>query len=284
MASKHVVVTGVSSGIGEAIVKTLCAQGMKVFGSVRKLADAASLLATLGDQFVPLVFDVTDAAAVQTARDHVAARIGKQTLLGLVNNAGFAEAGPLLEQPVADFRRHIEANLIGPLVVTQAFAGMLGAEGGRDGAPGRILNMSSVAGRIGLPFLGAYVASKHGLEGMSETLRRELLVYGIDVILIGPGNVNTPIWDKAEKADLSKYQHSVYHPHLVRFRELVIRGGRLGHTSEHISRVVLQALTTSTPAARYAVVQGPLQNWALPTLLPKRMVDGIFAKVLGLRR
>ena len=283
MVSKHVVVTGVSSGIGEATVRTLCAHGMQVFGSVRKLADAASLSATLGEQFVPLVFDVTDAAAVHAARDRVAERIGNQTLLGLVNNAGFAEGGPLLEQPIADFRRHIETNLLGPLIVTQAFAGMLGTERSRDGAPGRIVNMSSIAGRIGLPFLGAYVASKHGLEGMSETLRRELLVYGIDVIVIGPGNVNTPIWDKAEKADLSKYKNSIYYQHLVKFHDLVIRGGRLGHTSEHISRVVLQALTTSMPSVRYAVVQGPLQNWTLPTLLPKRMVDGIFAKLLGLR-
>jgi NAD(P)-dependent dehydrogenase (short-subunit alcohol dehydrogenase family) len=177
---KSVVVTGASTGIGWGIAKVLVAQGFQVYGSVRRPDDGLRLQREFGSGFTPLLMDVTDELAVRSAAATVAEQLGRTTLTGLINNAGIAVAGPLLHLPLTEYRRQLEVNLIGPLLVTQAFAGLLGTDRDRPGPPGRIINISSVAGKLGVPFLGAYVASKHGLEGMSESLRRELLLYGIE--------------------------------------------------------------------------------------------------------
>ena len=205
---RSVVITGTSTGIGWGAAKVLIANGFRVFGSVRKRADADRLKAEFGQSYVPLLFDVTDAGAVKEAAAEVRAALAGETLAGLVNNAGVAVAGPLLELPVEEFRRQIEINLVGVVIVTQAFAPLLGTDRGLKGNPGRIVNISSVGGRIGNPFLAPYVASKFALEGLSESLRRELLPFGIDVIVIAPGAVATPIWAKAEQVDVSPYRNT----------------------------------------------------------------------------
>ena len=166
--------------------------------------------------------------------------------------------------------------------MTQAFAPLLGTDRNRQGQPGRIVNISSVGGKVGFPFLGAYVASKHGLEGMSESLRRELLIYGIDVIVIGPGSVVTPIWDKAESADAMAYQATEYAPILDHFRKYFIAEGRKGLPPEAIGRAVHIALTAARPKVRYAVVSRRLVNWTLPMLLPKRVLDKMIGKQFSL--
>ena len=172
---KAVVVTGASTGIGAACVSLLVENAYLVFASVRKDSDAAALVARHGASVAPLLFDVTDAESIAAAARDVEARLDGATLAGLVNNAGVAVPGPLLHLPIDDFRRQIEINLVAQLQVIQAFAPLLGAGAQRRGAPGRIVNMSSVAGRFAAPFLGAYAASKFGLEGMSDALRRELI-------------------------------------------------------------------------------------------------------------
>ncbi len=152
-----------------------------------------------GDQFTPLLFDVTDAAAVNRAAKETAAALGNATLAGLVNNAGIAVAGPLLHLDIDELRHQLEVNVTGQLIVTQAFASLLGADSSRSGEPGRIVMITSVGGRNANPFMGPYNASKFALEGLSESLRRELMIFGIDVIVVAPGAVATPIWDKAEQ-------------------------------------------------------------------------------------
>ena len=169
-----------------------------MFGSVRKASDAHSLQQELGDRFTPLVFDVEDDAAIIAAAGLVRGRLAGRTLDGRVNNAGSSFSDPLLVQSVADFRRQIGIDLVGMFAVTRAFAPLLGADPALAGPKGRIVNISSVGGRMGPPFLGAYAASKHGVEGFSESLRRELRLVGIDVVIVAPGSVATPIWDKAE--------------------------------------------------------------------------------------
>ena len=177
-----VVVTGVSSGIGLGIAESLVAEGVRVFGSVRKREDANRLEQHFGARFVPLTFDVTDLSAVKAASRQVRDALGGEPLLGLVNNAGVGTAGPLLHVPLDEVRRQIEVNLIGSLSVIQQFAPLLCAR--TKSRAGRIVNIGSTAGRIGIPFMGAYSASKHAMEGLSESLRRELLLYGIDVITV----------------------------------------------------------------------------------------------------
>src|ERR1700686_3275899 len=183
---KSIVVTGSSTGIGWGIAKVLIGKGFRVFGSVRKAADGERLSREFGPNFMPLIFDVTDVAAVAEAADQVAAALGGETLFGLVNNAGIAVAGPLLYLKLDEFRQQIEINLTGQLIVTQAFAPLLGADRSRKGEAGRIVMISSVGGKNANPFLGPYNASKFGLEGMAEALRRELMIFGIDVIVVAP--------------------------------------------------------------------------------------------------
>lgn len=280
---QSVVVTGVSTGIGWGITKVLIQHGFRVFGSVRKIQDAERLRAEFGAAFVPLIFDITNESKVNTAAQLVRDQLKGETLLGLVNNAGVAVPAPLILQPIDDFRHQIEVNLTGALIVTQAFVPLLGTDRSLKGKPGRILNISSVGGRNGGPFIGAYVASKHGLEGLSESLRRELMLYGIDVIIIGPGSVATPIWDKAEAEDIGPYQETEYTEALKRTQKYMITEGRNGYPPEKLGEVVLQALTTSNPRIRYAVVPGNPIMLFIQSLLPKRMIDNIIAKNLGFK-
>jgi NAD(P)-dependent dehydrogenase (short-subunit alcohol dehydrogenase family) len=281
-AKRSVVVTGASTGIGWGTLKVLVARGFEVFGSVRKKSDEDRLAKEFGPSFIPLLMDVTDHAAVVRAADQVAAALGPRRLAGLVNNAGIAVPGPLLHLPLSEYRRQLEVNLIAPLDVIQAFAPLLGTDRARQGKPGRIVNISSVAGKVGAPFLGAYVASKHGLEGMSECLRRELLLYGIDVILIGPGAVATPIWDKAEDEEYGPYRATEYGTILDRFAQYFIAQGRKGLAPEVVGEVVHRALTTVKPRVRYTVLGKKFQDWTLPRLLPKRMVDRLIGRQTGL--
>ena len=285
-AKKSAVVTGVSSGIGAGITSELIAAGWQVFGSVRQQSDADAAQARYGENFVPLLFDTTDDAAIQRAASKVSESLGGRNLRGLVNNAGIAFSDPLLEQSSEDFRKQIEVNLVGPFLVTKAFAPLLGARRDADaktsGAKGRIVNISSVGGRISPPFLGAYAASKHGLEGMSGSLRRELQIFGVDVIVIGPGSVATPTWDKAEAAGFGHLKGTVWEKPTQIFLETMTQAGRQGMKPEAIGQIVLEALTKAKPKTRYAPMANKLANWFLPTRLPARVVDKIIGKQLGL--
>jgi NAD(P)-dependent dehydrogenase (short-subunit alcohol dehydrogenase family) len=279
---RAVVVTGASTGIGLGTVRVLTEAGHYVFPVARKTIDARRLTDTFGDRVTVLTFDVTDPAAISAAAATVRERLAGRTLHGLVNNAGVAVAGPLIHQPLDAFRHQIEVNLIGQVAVIQAFAPLLGVDPGLTGNPGRIVNISSVGGKIGPPFLGAYAASKHGLEGLSESLRRELMLYGIDVILVGPGSVATPIWEKADgnpdPATIGGYGKAVQ-----TFAGLMVKDGRRGYPPERVGRTVLTALTARNPKTRYAVVPNALINWVLPTRLPSRWVDALIAGQVGLK-
>ena|SRR3984893_17920183 len=156
---KSVVVTGASTGIGWGISKVLLGRNFQVYGTVRKPTDAARLQTEFGGDFCPLLLDVIDESAVRSAAEQVKERLGQETLTGLDNNAGIAVAGPLLHLPLAGFRHQLEVNLVAPLLVTQVFAPLLGTDRTRQGQPGRVVNISSVAGKVGVPFLGAYVSA-----------------------------------------------------------------------------------------------------------------------------
>jgi len=279
---KTVVVTGASTGIGWGCVKVLVGHGFHVFGSVRKQADADRLAAEFGANFSPLLFDVTDEAAVKKGAAAVKASLGNETLFGLVNNAGIAVPGPLLYVEVDEFRHQLEVNVTGQLIVTQAFASLLGADADRTGAPGRIVMISSVGGKNASPFVGPYNASKFALEGFSESLRRELMIFGIDVIIVAPGAVATPIWDKADALDVSRYANTVYAPALDMVKNYMITSGRKGLSPERLGAAVWQALTAPKPKTRYVVTPEPFQNF-LANTLPKRMVDRTIAGRIGLK-
>src|SRR5277367_3657198 len=232
---KSVVITGASTGIGWATAKLLVDKGYRVFGSVRKPADAERLVGEFGGNFVPLLFDVTDEAAVLASAREVRAALNGETLAGLVNNAGIAVPGPVLELSADEFRRQMDVNVIGPIIATQAFGPLLGSDPSLKGPKGRIVMISSVAGKNGNPFSSAYSASKHAIEGLSESLRRELMLFGIDVIIVAPGAVKTPIWSKAEEVDVSGYRNSPFFPALEKIRTFMLQLGENGLPAETIA-------------------------------------------------
>jgi NAD(P)-dependent dehydrogenase (short-subunit alcohol dehydrogenase family) len=279
--SKDVVVTGVSSGIGWATTKVLAAKGFRVFGSVRSQADADRMQRQIGNGFVPLIMDITDANAVHEAAQKVGSMIGAGNLVGLVNNAGIVVSGPLLYLRPSEYRRQLEVNMISPLVVIQAFAPFLGTDDKRQGPPGRIVNITSTGAKVPIPLLGAYSASKSGLEGMSDVLRLELMLFGIDLVMIEPGFVNTAMYDKGEKEDLSEFKETAYWQAVQNFQKFIVTEGRKGLSPERLGEAVYVALSAVKPKARYAVVKQRFKNWTLPRLLPARMLDAILAKQLG---
>ncbi|BDA48451.1 Retinol dehydrogenase 16 [Coccomyxa sp. Obi] len=275
---RSVVVTGVSTGIGFETAKALIVEGFHVFGSVRKQSHAADLRLNLGAAFTPLLFDVTDEAAIAKAALKVRQALQGRTLFGLVNNAGVANHACLAHQPIEEFRRVIHINLIGTLAVTQAFLPQLGADATLEGPPGRIINMSSISGKYSAPFVGAYCASKHALEGMSDSLRRELMLFGIDVIVVGPGYVATPIWDRQEiTSTVAQYKETEFAASLEAFDKRIIEDVQKGHAPGDIARVVVTALTAWWPKTRYAIVAQPFSNWILPMWLPARWMDSLMA-------
>jgi hypothetical protein len=278
---KHVVVTGVSTGIGRACAEKLAIDGFKVWGSVRSRADAEGLQQQLGDAFSSLVFDVTDQAAVQDAAKEMANEIGPDGLAGLVNNAGVAVAGPLKDLDLQELRDQFEINVVAALGVTQAFLPMLGAHLPKTQSPGRIVNISSVAGKRAMPFLGPYAMSKHALEAQSDSLRRELMLYGIDVIVVEPGAIKTPIWSKAAELDTSKYAGSDYKDILEGFQKAAVERGADGLPPSAIANVVCMALTAPSPKTRYVVLKKKFMNWTLQQFLPDRVIDRAAAKQLG---
>ena len=278
---QSVVITGASTGIGWATAKLLLERGFRVFGSVRKQADADRLKGEFGPNFTPLLFDVTDEAAVLAAAREVRAALNGETLLGLVNNAGVAVAGPVLELAADEFRRQMDVNVIGPIIATQAFGPLLGSDPSLKGPKGRIVMISSVAGKNGNPLMSAYSASKFAIEGLSESLRREMMLFGIDVVIIAPGAVKTPIWSKAEEVDISAFRNSPFFPALERIRKFMLQLGETGLPAEKIAEAIAGALTSASPKVRYQITPDPMRH-LMTAILPKRMIDRIIAKRLGL--
>jgi NAD(P)-dependent dehydrogenase (short-subunit alcohol dehydrogenase family) len=276
---QSVVISGVSTGIGEGAARELCRRGYRVYGTVRKSEDGERLRAELGEAFAPLLLDVRDEAATKAAAARVAAELDGAPLFGLVNNAGIADPGPLLCVSPESLRTHYEINVIGVLHMVQAFVPIMRA---RDNdRPGRIINISSVAGRLAYPFMGAYAASKHALEALSDSLRRELLIYGIDVIVIQPGTISTPIFDKAAHIQTafadSDYQMTLAHIDMAEQR-------RTGLPVSVVSDRILTALTAAKPRTRYVIPNEWIRLWLVPRYLPDRWLDRIADRMLGFAR
>ncbi len=285
MTGPAIVVTGASTGIGRACVAKAAQAGAHVFAGVRKQADADSLTAEFGARVTPLIFDVTDAAAVKVAAGMVSKALDGKKLMGLVNNAGVATPGPLLYLTADEMRAQFEVNFIGVHQVTQAFTPLLGAETDRSGPPGRIVMISSVGGENGSPFVGAYSASKHALEGYSQSLRRELMLFGIDVIVVAPGAIATPIWSKgSDDSLLARYANTPFAAALIKVRDYMLSSGAKGLKPEAVGELVWDCLTNPSPKTRYRIMRNQLTEWTLPRLLlGHRGLDRVIAGRLGLK-
>ncbi|MGF1488214.1 MAG: SDR family NAD(P)-dependent oxidoreductase [Prochloraceae cyanobacterium] len=278
---KYVVITGVSTGIGYGAAKQFAEAGYHVFGSVRKSEDATRLKAEIGTNFTPLLFDVTDRPAIEKAAELVKEIVGNNGIVGLINNAGMATSGPLVHQPIEEIRLQFEVNVIGQINVIQVFFELLKA----GAKPGKIINISSSAGKISAPFFGAYAGSKHALEGISNSLRRELQLYGIDVIIVGPGAVKTAIWDKDSTQQLAKkYAETDYAASLDTFQKYILNQGKNGLSEASLGEFIQEVFEIEKPKTRYSILGNRFKNWIIPRLLPDRWFDKQIAKSIGLLR
>jgi len=282
MASRAVVITGASTGIGAACAVRLAEIGFRVFAGVRKTADGEVLKRQVSESLTPLALDVTDAGSIAAAVVAVAREVGGAGIAGLVNNAGIVVAGPLEFLPLDALRKQFEVNTIGHVAVTQAFLGLI-----RQGR-GRIVNIGSSSGFLSTPFLGAYCASKFAMEAITDALRMELGPWGIGVSLVDPGNIATPIWQKSLAAadELTRHLPAVAH-------ELYGRGISVAraaaqkeavHSSppEVVARAVEHAFTAKRPRTRYYVGKDASLQAVLARFLPDRVMDRLIMKHLGL--
>ncbi len=273
------IITGTSTGIGFDAARYLIERGWMIFGSVRNHDDAADVRRRLGERFHPLLFDVTDLPAIKRAAAGVQEQLAGSRLNGLINNAGIAVHGPLELLPFDEIRRQFEVNVLGVIAVIQAFIPLLLEPGGR------IINVSSVSGQIAYPFFGPYAGSKFALEAISDSLRRELMVRGVDVIVIEPGSVQTPIWEKAENDKVSdRFSESIYGSSLHKLEETIRKTADRGMPVELVSRTIFKALTTRAPRPRYALPNSWFLRWFAPRYLPSRLVDHVIGYRLGLHR
>jgi NAD(P)-dependent dehydrogenase (short-subunit alcohol dehydrogenase family) len=275
MPSGTVLVTGASTGIGEATAFHLKQLGFDSVGAVRGDEDAERL-AGRGLRTVRL--DVTEADSIAAAR----AALGDAPLAGLVNNAGIAVAAPLEFLPLDQLRHQLEVNLVGHVAVTQAFLPALRTGGGR------IVNVSSIGGRVSMPLMGAYSMSKFGLEAFSDSLRRELLRQGVDVVVVEPGGVKTPIWRKGGElatdlvAGMPPDAQRLYGRTIEAMRRATARIAKeSGIEPPEVAEVIGTALTARRPRARYLVGRDAKLRGRLAKVVPDRLMDRAIARALG---
>jgi NAD(P)-dependent dehydrogenase (short-subunit alcohol dehydrogenase family) len=279
---KAVVITGASSGIGRACALTLDNRGFRVFAGVRRDADGATLQAAATGPLTPVHIDVTDEQSIAAMAEQVGGTVGSVGLMGLVNNAGTTLPGPVEYLPLSDFRSQLEVNLIGPLAVTKALLPLLRT------ACGRVVNVTSVGGKAGLPMMAPYVAAKHGLEGLSDVMRMEFRQLGVHVSVIEPGFIATAMGGKLQRdtvnaiGSLPGEARRRYGPQLEAIAENISAHAASGSRPDVVAAAVLHALTSNKPRSRYPAGDGAKRMLLLRRTLPDRLFDKVILKAAGL--
>lgn len=272
-----VLVTGASTGIGEACARYLAARGWRVFAGVRQPADARRLE---GAHIHPVTLNVTKPQHIQNSIEQITAAVGPTGLQGLVNNAGIAVVAPLEFLPLEELRRQFEVNFFGQVAVTQACLPLL-----RRGQ-GRVVNISSISGKVTAPLFGPYSTSKFALEAFSDALRRELAPWDIHVASIEPGAIKTPIWQKGvARADemlakLPAQAHEFYGPAMQRTLGFGRRSDERGIHPDAVAEAVHHALTARRPRTRYAMGLGARVVIFLLRFIPDRWMDWFLVRRL----
>ena len=280
--TRSIVITGASTGIGEACALRLDRLGFRVFAGVRKEVDGEALKAKASDNLTPIILDVTEQPTISASAEAVSATVGESGLAGLVNNAGMSILGPLEFISVDELRRQLEVNVIGQIAVTQAFMPLI-----RKGN-GRIVNMGSIGGRMAFPFLGPYNASKFAMEALTDSLRQELQPWGIHVSIIEPGSITTPIWDKSRaaveelKKTLPEEAMMLYGDAMETAEKVVQEFEEAGIPPDNVAKFVEHALTAKTPKTRYVVGRDAQLQRMLVKWVPDRVRDGLVRRQLGL--
>jgi NAD(P)-dependent dehydrogenase (short-subunit alcohol dehydrogenase family) len=280
---KSVVITGSSTGIGRACALLLDHNGFRVFAGVRREADGDALREAASESLTPVHIDVTDAASIQATAEEVAAVVGEAGLDGLVNNAGTTLPRPVEHLPLEGFREQLEVNLVGPLAVTQALLPLL-----RRGR-GRVVNVTSAAGKAGVPLMAPYVAAKHGLEGLSDVMRLEFRQLGVQVSVIEPGFIGTAMGGKLQSDTRAAIRclpdegQRRYGPALAKLAETIDQHAKTGSPPEVVAGDVLHALTSKRPRTRYPSGAGAKRMLFMRRMLSDRRFDRIILRAGGLQ-
>ncbi|WP_375203203.1 SDR family oxidoreductase [Hyphococcus sp.] len=274
---QSVLITGASSGIGEECAVFLAHKGFRVFAAARRIDKLKELTAVGSGRITPLQMDVTDQASIEAALKTIADE--RIRLYGLINNAGVSAMGPVEKLPLDEWRRLFETNLFGLVAVTKAVLPQMRAAG-----RGRIINVGSLTGRIASPFQGAYAATKHAVEGMSDSLRRELVPYGVKVSVIRPGAINTP-FGQHEVEMLANYENDDPYGDQVRtFKAWFSRQHPTAPSPVVVAEAVHHALTAENPHSRYTAPFKMSYALALRNLLPSGVTDRVLERVNGLAK
>lgn len=281
--ARTVLITGTSTGIGYGAVKALAAAGHRVIATVRAVEDAERLRRELGENVHPVLCDVTQPNHVAALPAQVKKVSENGWLDALVNNAAIELIAPAELQPMGEVRAQFETNVFGLIAVTRALLPLLGTDPSARGHRGRIINVSSVGGVLALPLLSAYAATKFAVEGYSHSLRRELRMFGIDVVILGPGAVKSEIWNK-HLVGAPRYDGTRYEASMAKIKAMMETAERSALAAEAAGDFIRTIVEVRRPKTRYVLMSGKLQNWTLPTMLPHRWVDGMIGNMLGLRR
>jgi NAD(P)-dependent dehydrogenase (short-subunit alcohol dehydrogenase family) len=282
VSPRFVLVTGASTGIGAACALGCARRGMTVFAGVRNLEAGEALRAKAGASIIPVQLDVTDADSIRDAADVIRQMAGDVGLGGLINNAGISIGSPLEVIALSQLRKQLEVNVIGQVAVTQAVLPLLRR------ARGRIVNMGSIAGRGTIPMMGPYSASKFALEALTDALRMELYPWGIEVSIIEPGAIATPIWEKSLKAAIEAEEgvteegRRLYGEAARRVREAVGEAAQRAISVDAVVEAVLHALTSARPKTRYLVGTDAKLRAFMVKWVPDRVQDWLLRKVLKL--
>jgi NAD(P)-dependent dehydrogenase (short-subunit alcohol dehydrogenase family) len=273
-----VVVTGASTGIGRATALLLDKKGYAVFAGVRKQQDAKSLSEAGSERLTPITIDVTKQRSISAARNKVREAVGEEGLVGLVNNAGVGNGGPVETLRIQELRDVLEVNLVGQVAVTQAFLPLVRA------AKGTIVFIASIGGRIASPFMSPYNTSKFAVEALGESLRAELAPWKIDVVVVEPGSIDTPIWSKgAETIDeqtekMSDDEKRLYGKQLERMEKVLMDTASRGIPPEGVAKVIQKAIASEKPKHRYLVGTDAKIAARLKGGLPDRAFAGLVGR------
>jgi NAD(P)-dependent dehydrogenase (short-subunit alcohol dehydrogenase family) len=272
-------ITGASRGIGRATAFRLATADWDVYGGVRDEEAGESLIQGSGGKITPVVLDITVDTQIAALE-----RVLPATLDAVVNNAGVVVGGPVEGVPISEFRRQLEINLVGQVAVTQFVLPRIRK------SHGRIIFVSSLSGWISSPMVGAYSASKFGLEGMADALRIELRPWHIPVVLVEPAQTSTDMWHNAmDQVDetvamMTPDHRQLYAKHIEGQRKGIPKSQKMATPADGAAAVIEHALTVKRPRARYVVGTGPRIMGAVARVAPTRVMDFVLASMGGVPR
>ena len=280
---RTVIITGVSTGIGKSISEKLLQNNFFVIGSVRKKDDANYLKEKYKEKFDYIIFDVRDKDAIENSKIEVVDILNRNNsyLCSVINNSGIALGGPVKYLDIEVFKKQFDVNYFGLINVTKTFLDLL-IDSNTHPLKNKIINIGSISGKRSYPFVAPYTSSKFALEGFTDSLRRELLIHNVDVVLIEPGPIKTAIWEKVPDIDDNPFLNTEYEIPLKKFFKGYLQMGANGLNPDIIGNKTVEILSRNNPKTRYVITPNKFRDYLIPGFLPDRWVDKMVGKMLSL--